>query len=105
MSVISVSGAFWGHPTWLLALSVRCSLSGSQEKLIQVTSSGENYRAYLLRCWQEKQVEPSGLPTWRFTLVQVGTNRAAKGFASLENLTNYLQRELAASENAGLKGD
>ena len=63
-----------------------------------------SYRAYLLRCWQEKQVESSGLPTWRFTLVRVGTNQAARGFASLENLTNYLQMELAASENAGSKG-
>ena len=79
-------------------------MSGSQENLLQVTGSGENYRAYLLRCWQEKQVDPNGLPIWRFTLVQVGANQAARGFASLENLTNYLQKELAASENAGSKG-
>jgi len=52
------------------------------------------YRAYLLRCWQEKG---SGEALWRFTLVGVGEERTQKCFASLEDLTAFLREELTTS--------
>jgi hypothetical protein len=46
------------------------------------------YRSYLLRLWQVR--EETGL-AWRATLVDVKTGEQC-GFASLEDLTNYLQQ-------------
>ena len=60
-------------------------------------ASGENYRAFLLRCWQEADASPAGQAAWRFTLVQLGQEETKKGFASLEDLITYLQGELDAA--------
>ncbi|MGB3714660.1 MAG: hypothetical protein WA996_09545 [Candidatus Promineifilaceae bacterium] len=57
----------------------------------------QDYRAYLLRCWQEEDIqhgrEPEGSPVWRFTLVQIDNERRTKGFACKEKLLNYLREE------------
>jgi len=34
----------------------------------------ENYRAFLLRCWQEPGAGEEGEPAWRFILVAAGGN-------------------------------
>ncbi len=49
--------------------------------------SGGNYRAFLLRCWQDEE-------EWRFTLVQLGDEGEKQGFACLEDLVTYLRVEL-----------
>jgi len=66
-----------------------------EQKWQEGEEEGENYRAFLLRCWQEPEAGPGGQPAWRFTLVQVGEERAKKGFASVEALLDYLREELA----------
>ena len=58
-------------------------------------ASGENYRAFLLRCWQEADAGPAGQAAWRFTLVQMGEGKTKRGFASLEELVAYLDEQLA----------
>jgi hypothetical protein len=57
----------------------------------EVEGGGGNYRAFLLRCWQEDVNEESH---WRFTLVQMGEEGGKRGFACLEDLVTYLQLEL-----------
>ena len=66
----------------------------NQEQYPDMEESGENYRAFLLRCWQEADAVPAGENAWRFTLVQLGQGQAKKGFASLEDLVAYLRGEL-----------
>jgi len=56
--------------------------------------SGAAYRAFLLRCWQEPGAGQKGEPAWRFTLVRAENEECQKGFASLEDLGEYLRREL-----------
>ncbi len=59
--------------------------------------SGGNYRAFLLRCWQEEGERDS---QWRFTLVQIGDEEDKKGFGCLEDVMAYLSETLeAASKN------
>jgi len=53
--------------------------------------SGGAYLAYLLRCWQE---DADGEAPWRFTLVRVGEEHTHKGFANMEDLLAYIQKEL-----------
>lgn len=69
----------------------------NQEQYSEFKESAENYRAFLLRCWQEADAGPSGEPQWRFTLVQMGEGQTKKGFASLEDLVTYLRGELDAA--------
>ena len=66
----------------------------NQEQYPDMEASGQNYRAFLLRCWQEADAGPSGQAAWRFTLVHLGQGGAKKGFASLEDLVTYLRDEL-----------
>ncbi len=54
------------------------------------------HRAYLLRCWEERSQSVS---VWRFSLEEVHTNQR-RGFASLEGLRAYLEKEMA-DEAAG----
>lgn len=58
--------------------------------------AGPAYRAFLLRCWREAGAGPGGRPAWRFGLVEPGDGETERGFASLEALLAYLQRELGA---------
>ncbi|HEX6304549.1 MAG TPA: hypothetical protein VFZ76_10195 [Anaerolineales bacterium] len=58
----------------------------------QATAAGrKNYRAFLLRCWQEKV---AGTSVWRFTLVQINGGQSKHGFAGMEELVDYLNAEL-----------
>lgn len=58
----------------------------------------QNYRSFLLRCWQEEELENGGEPgessLWRFVLVQLNGRSSAKGFACLEELVDYLRSQL-----------
>lgn len=66
----------------------------SQDRTSTVSESGENYRAFLLRCWQELEAGQAGEPAWRFMLVEVGDEAGKRGFASLDELVDYLRDEL-----------
>lgn len=65
-----------------------------------------DYRSFLLRCWQEGEPETENEPgfkatseaSWRFTLARIDDEQSKKGFASLEALVDYLQAELQESE-------
>lgn len=58
----------------------------------------QGYRAFLLRCWQEEDLENGGEPgepfVWRFALVQLNGHSSTKGFACLEDLFDYLRGQL-----------
>jgi len=69
----------------------------NQEQYRDIDENGENYRAFLLRCWQEADAGPAGDAAWRFTLVQLGQGGTRKGFACLEELVAYLRDELDAA--------
>ena len=56
--------------------------------------SGDKYRAFLLRCWQEPKAGQAGEPAWRFMLVEAGDEIGKRGFASLEEVVGYLKDEL-----------
>jgi CRISPR/Cas system endoribonuclease Cas6 (RAMP superfamily) len=52
------------------------------------------YRAYLLRCWQEGEMETDQEPLWRFSVEDVFGERRRQGFGSLEALVAFLRVEL-----------
>ena len=58
----------------------------------------QGYRAFLLRCWLERDVENGGEPdqsfVWRFALVRLNDQSRKKGFACLEELFDYLHGQL-----------
>jgi hypothetical protein len=66
-------------------------VAASEGNKSQVNGEGAQYRAFLLRCWQEAGEEG---PSWRFTLVEAGTEGSKQGFADLEAVLDYLKREL-----------
>ena len=63
----------------------------SNDEWLQTTDTKQNYRVFLLRCWQETA---DGGPTWRFTLVQIDNMQTKQGFACFADLVTYLSREL-----------
>jgi hypothetical protein len=52
-----------------------------------------SYRAYLVRCWQERGDASGGEPIWRFSL-EASWYEERRGFASLQALMEHLQTEL-----------
>lgn len=59
--------------------------------------SSPSYRAYLVRCWQERGNAPEDKPIWRFSL-DATWYEERRGFSSLQALMEYLQTELMAQE-------
>lgn len=57
-----------------------------------------NYRAFLLRCWQETNPTAGVKSSWRFSVTYIDGLQTEKGFASLEELLEYVQAELAKRE-------
>ncbi|MGD2145114.1 MAG: hypothetical protein PVH41_00295 [Anaerolineae bacterium] len=55
----------------------------------------EGYRAYLLRCWQERDSGTDRASPWRFAVEEVFGERRRQGFGSLEALLSFLRVELA----------
>ena len=51
------------------------------------------YRAYLVRCWQERNSASDGEPIWRFSL-DASWYEERHGFASLQALMEHLQTDL-----------
>lgn len=67
--------------------------------------SPPRYRAYLLRCWQERSRDPDKPAVWRFSLDDPHTGQR-RGFASFEALIAALRAELSDDEvQPPLKGD
>ena len=66
-------------------------MSISDEEWQTAAAGRQHYRAFLLRCWQEKT---DGGAAWRFTLVQINGVQTRQGFAGLDELVNYLSAEL-----------
>ena len=67
----------------------------NQEQYPVIKESGEKYRAFLLRCWQEPEAGQASGAAWRFTLVEAVDEAGKRGFACLEDLVGYLREELA----------
>ncbi len=59
----------------------------------------EPYRAYLLRCWQEKVTSPTEKPAWRFSIEDILGERQRQGFSRLEELVTFLRTELADNKD------
>ena len=58
------------------------------------------YRAYLVRCWQEREAAPGQEPCWRFWVEEIlHDEQPRKGFSSLSALTTFLRAELAGGED------
>jgi hypothetical protein len=55
----------------------------------------DGYRAYLLRCWQERDAGTDRGSPWRFAVEEVFGERRRQGFGSLEALVSFLSSELA----------
>ena len=76
----------------------------NQDRTTDVSEREQNYRAFLLRCWQEPKAGQAGEPAWRFTLVQIGNGGNKKGFGCLEDVMAYLSETLEAeNKNNTLK--
>ena len=51
-------------------------------------------RAYLIRCWQERNSDPGDGPHWRFSVEEVLHERKRQGFKDLASLIAFLRAEL-----------
>jgi len=56
------------------------------------------YQAYMLRLWQERPASSERPAVWRFSLEDPHTGKR-RGFASLEELVTFLQRQLTEGES------
>ena len=56
---------------------------------------GKNYHSFLLRCWQ---VQVDGKHVWRASLENPFT-RERKGFATLSELTAYLETQISDEDD------
>jgi hypothetical protein len=52
------------------------------------------HRAYLLRCWQEREASTGEKSRWRFCVEEVLQERHRQGFDSLDALVTFLHAEL-----------
>jgi len=71
-------------------------LQGAQSKT-QSGTEQQRYLAYMLRLWQ---VSSDGEPIWRTSLESPHTGEH-KGFASLDDLFDFLRNCLSRGENRG----
>ena len=62
-------------------------------------------RAYLIRCWQEREASPGQGPHWRFWMEEIARQRHQKEFNSLEALFAFFQAELGYGEGESPQGD
>jgi hypothetical protein len=53
-------------------------------------------RAYLIRCWQERDIASPGTVHWRFSVEEVLHDRTRRGFVDLISLLNHLRTELSS---------
>jgi hypothetical protein len=61
------------------------------------------YRAWLLRCWRERDPDPARSGPWRCSLEDPHTGER-RGFATLTALVDFLERTLAGAA-AGPAGE
>ncbi len=57
------------------------------------------YRAYLLRCWPERDTARSDHSQWRFSVEDILHERRRTGFGDLETLIAFLRAEFAESKD------
>jgi hypothetical protein len=62
----------------------------------QMTQLADNYQAYMLRIWKERSQHPGAGEYVRLSLEDTQTG-ARIGFADLERLCGYLQRQISAA--------
>jgi hypothetical protein len=55
------------------------------------------YRSFILRCWQECVASAEGRPTWRFSLLEVGSVEPRRAFANLQTLLAFLAEQTGAA--------
>ena len=68
-----------------------------EEDRERAAPAGPDYRAFLLRCWQEPGAGPDDAPAWRFALLQLDGTEIKRGFASLQELCAHLCWELGGT--------
>lgn len=66
---------------------------------IKFSGAAPTYRAYLMRCWQERNSPPDGEPIWRFSL-DASWYEERRGFATLQALMEHLQTELMIQDTS-----
>ena len=62
-------------------------------------------RAYLIHCWQERNVVSDGAPRWRFSVEEVLRERRRRGFADLASLLAFLRAELGSDRDPSISGE
>ena len=58
-------------------------------------------RAYLIRCWRERNASPDASPMWRLSIEDVLGERHRRGFDDVESLIAFLLSELSEEGPAG----
>ena len=56
--------------------------------------------AYLLRCWQEESRSFGDTIEWRFSVEEVLNEKWRRGFASIQDLFDFLEAELTCTGHA-----
>jgi hypothetical protein len=73
----------------------------AEGKQPQTGAENRPYRCYLVRCWLEESAGASGESLWRFSVRQAGTGVARRAFNSLQEVTSFIETELASCERSG----
>ncbi len=60
-------------------------------------------RAYLIRCWHERNTSPDASPTWRLSIEDVLGERHRRGFDDVESLIAFLLSELSEDEESACR--
>ena len=63
---------------------------------MQFSSSPPRYRAFLLRCWEERE-DLSHASHWRFSLEEAGTT-TRRSFANFAALVAFLEDQISLGE-------
>jgi hypothetical protein len=69
--------------------------------VMQDDAGRSRYRAYLLRCWVTRDVDPARGTDWRFSLEDPHTGHR-RSFASFETLVAALRADLTANDRGGM---
>ena len=64
------------------------------EYLPTLNDEPKEYRAFILRWWDEDNSQETGTPQWRFLLEDLHNKQARWGFNDFRELTQFLQTEM-----------
>lgn len=67
------------------------------DELVGAMREKKPYKAFLLRCWEEREASLDRKPRWRFSIEEVGREKRQRGFHQLQDLLTFLEQQMERS--------